>query len=738
MLGIAAASLLAAPLLAQTWDDWADRRPVVVDNTANPGTLIDYQVLVTLTPANFDLTAAQPDGADIRFTDADGLTELDHWIETWDTGAGTATIWVEVPVIPGGGSRTLYLYYGNPLAPQGSNGATTFLFYDGFENFGDTGMNAPDPLSIPTYEGSGQLVHPDVVIVPGGWNGYEYWMGMTPYPNGDEGYENPSVVVSNDNETWAVPPGVTNPLVPMPPDMGHNEDVDMLLVGDTMVMYYNETNYSSTKSNETSSNDTNSGGTAYTRRLTSTDGVNWTTPQTVFTVPNFCMSPTVIFDGGTYYMWYLRSTGGCGAPSQNVFLRSSRDGVTWSAETPVNLAQTDRVPWHFDIQKVGSKYAMLYISYPNGWNCGVTSLYYAESADRINWTTDATAILSPDPGGWDNSDIYRASFALDGTYLRIWYSAVSGGGQWRVGYTEGDLYDDFYAGARQSWSTVHGNAAATTDHPRTGQYGLRLVGGSTNPWVARNLSGGGACLTAWLYDDMETTFQNMALLGAYDAGTPQYPTHTIGTGIRMGASTTHYSYRREGSQYFAGSIDRTLGWRKLSIEAGTAACDLKIDGQVVVSLPDLNESDLTKMSLEGYRGGTSWFDDAYLRKFSAPEPITSVGGDVASIASGHDGQSAPDQSMPGAVHLEQNSPNPLNHETVIRFALPTDGDIRLQVLDLQGRVVRTLMDGRREAGPHRVTWDGRDDQGSVAASGVYLYRLTTPTRVVSRKLTLAR
>jgi predicted GH43/DUF377 family glycosyl hydrolase len=722
LVGMGTLLLAAMPLQAQSWDDWAYRRPIVVDNTTNPNTLTDYQVLVTLTPANFNLTAALPEGADIRFTDGDGETELDHWIETWDGVAGTATIWVEVPLIPGGGNATLYLYYGNPLATPAGDGAATFLFYDDFETFGAGGMNAPAPLTIPTYEGSGQIVHPDVIVVDGGWNGYDYWMGMTPYPNGNDDYENPSVVVSNDNVTWIEPPGISNPLVPMPP--GHNDDTEILLVDGTMVMYYNETN-----------NDGNN----YTKRLTSTDGVTWTAPQAVITVPNYCMSPAVIYDDGTYYMWYLRSAGGCTAPSQDVYLRSSSDGITWSAETPVNLVQTGRVPWHFDVQKVGGTYVMLYISYANGSNCGLTSLYYAESTDRINWTTDTTPILAPRSGSWDSYCVYRASFTMDGTFLRIWYSARSTSGQWRVGYTEGDLYDDFYGAAQQTWDSVQGNTSATTDHPRTGQYGLRLVGGSTYPWVAKNLSGGGLCLNAWLYDPMTTTSNNMALLRAFDPGTPTYPIHTIGTGMWMGTSTTRYAYHREGFQYFATAINRSLGWHKLSIEAGTAACDLIIDGQVVATLADLDEANLSKMSLEGYQGGTSWFDDAYLRKFSAPEPMTDVGEEeVVAVTPGDEEPPAEEQALPAAVRLEQNYPNPLNPETVIRFALPAAGTVRLQVLDLQGRVVRTLIDGRRPAGQHQATWDGRDDRGLAAASGTYVYRLTTPTRIESRKLTLVR
>src|SRR5439155_20610297 len=58
--------------------------------------------------------------------------------------------------------------------------------------------HAPNPDTTPTYDGTGQVVEPDVIHVPRGWNGYEYWMAVTPYPCGDESLENPSILVSHD------------------------------------------------------------------------------------------------------------------------------------------------------------------------------------------------------------------------------------------------------------------------------------------------------------------------------------------------------------------------------------------------------------------------------------------------------------------------------------------------------------------------------------------------------------
>ena len=66
------------------------------------------------------------------------------------------------------------------------------------------------------------------------------------------------------------------------------------------------------------------------------------------------------------------------------------------------------------------------------------------------------------------------------------------------------------------------------------------------------------------------------------------------------------------------------------------------------------------------------------------------------------------------------TPNPANPRTVIGYELPRASRVTLRVVDVRGRLVRTLVDGWRPAGAHRAFWDGRDDSGRAAASGVYL------------------
>lgn len=711
MLVLVLAAGLAVGQPAQALDGWSHARILTV---TNPGAaLVDYQVKIVLDDTNFDFAQAAPDGADLRVTDLDLETLLPFWIETWDPIAGQAVVWVRVDALPAAGTRDLVLHCGNPVADAAGDGAATFLFYSGFEELaGQTGMNAPTPLVTPTYDGSGQVVHPDVVHVPGGWNGYEYWMAMTPYPNSNDNYENPSVLASHDNLTWVVPPGVTNPLAPEPP--GHNDDTDMLLVDGQMAIYYNETN---------------SDGNTYLKRLASTDGVSWGTAQTVITTPNYIMSPTVIHDGTQYIMWYVHSPGGCTSSYQSFYRRTSADGIAWGPAEPVTLDHPGRVLWHLDVQMNGGLYSMVFISYPQGSSCGNTRLHYAESADGLSWTANPLPLLERSASGWDSANIYRASFTQDGTWLRIWYSAMSSGGQWRVGYTEGDLEDFLGEAGTSSWSSLHGNVAATTEYPRTGTHGLREIGGSTYPQVFGALDGTGVCVNVWYREAMNTATDFMALLRLWDSDTSVYTHHAVGTGVWTGASTTNYSHHTEGWVYTPSVLPRVPGWRHLSIAMADATAELRVDGTPLATLGVLDPALVNRFSVEGYRGGTGWFDDAYARRYTEPEPTVAVG----PAASGVD--------LPGpapSIFLEQNVPNPLNPATVIAFSVPRDGAVRLQVFDLQGRVVRTLVDGMRPAGRHEVSWDGRDERGGQAASGTYLYRLVAAGEVTGRKLTLMK
>ncbi len=81
------------------------------------------------------------------------------------------------------------------------------------------------------------------------------------------------------------------------------------------------------------------------------------------------------------------------------------------------------------------------------------------------------------------------------------------------------------------------------------------------------------------------------------------------------------------------------------------------------------------------------------------------------------------EEKPKVFALRQNAPNPFAGTTMIRFDLPKDCKVRLDVFDVRGRLIKTLVDGSLPADRYAIGWDGRDASGERVASGVYYYRI---------------
>jgi hypothetical protein len=79
-------------------------------------------------------------------------------------------------------------------------------------------------------------------------------------------------------------------------------------------------------------------------------------------------------------------------------------------------------------------------------------------------------------------------------------------------------------------------------------------------------------------------------------------------------------------------------------------------------------------------------------------------------------------------------PNPASARASFSFCLPKEGQASLKIYNIQGQLVRTLVNGGMEAGPHGVVWDGKDDGGRLAANGTYLYRLASGSATATKKL----
>ena len=135
--GMLEVRLTATTVPPQNWLDlaWPHRRELAIDNTAQAETLVDFPVLVRLDPTRIDYAGAQPQGQDLRFTDANGQL-LDHEIESWSPG-GTSLVWVKVPSIPAAsGAASIFMYYGNPAATDAQDPAGVWSGYAGVWHMG--------------------------------------------------------------------------------------------------------------------------------------------------------------------------------------------------------------------------------------------------------------------------------------------------------------------------------------------------------------------------------------------------------------------------------------------------------------------------------------------------------------------------------------------------------------------------------------------------------------------------
>ena len=312
-------------------------------------------------------------------------------------------------------------------------------------SFPELGMESPvaqpfSPLvrlTVPTYDGSGQAVHPDVLWFPQPWHGWEYWMAFTPYPQGQERFENPSIVVSHDGVRWEVPAGLSNPLVGSLRKPAYNSDPDLSYdaAHDRLVLIYREVR----------------AGFNNVYSISSKDGSTWGERRMVFRRRNHGMiSPTIVIPAsGQPMVWYV--DGGRNRCARRV-TRVMRQTATaadalaprgvdrgWTFPRLAHLEQNGYMIWHLDVVAVPAKgeYWALYPAYTRK-GCGTRDLFFARSRDGVTWTTYPRPLLRHEDERWTSAMLYRASALYDASrdVVRIFLSAQAPGAEWRLGSVE--------------------------------------------------------------------------------------------------------------------------------------------------------------------------------------------------------------------------------------------------------------------------------------------------------------
>jgi hypothetical protein len=321
-------------------------------------------------------------------------------------------------------------------------------------------IEEPIQLTTPTYDGTGEAVHPDVIEFPFEWNGWRYWMTMTPYARSDSKIENPSILVSHDGVHFEIPNGLTNPVVAHHGRPGdYNSDPELVYNEETtrLLLFYR---FVDRRANS-----------IYV--VSTRNGITWARePKAFWARTHNAVSPTVSPREGdvSARMWYVEAgKDGCKTSASRVVTRYSLDpspkiaGIRWSEPTPTDLAQPGYVIWHIKARYVPSKreYWALYAAFPNGpAGCDIDDLFFARSTDGVHWETFAEPILRHEDRAWTAAAIYRSTFLYDSTtdQLRVWLSARGADNKWRLGFAhfryDRLLADLTNAGARPARSSA--------------------------------------------------------------------------------------------------------------------------------------------------------------------------------------------------------------------------------------------------------------------------------------------
>ncbi len=148
-------------------------------------------------------------------------------------------------------------------------------------------------------------------------------------------------------------------------------------------------------------------------------------------------------------------------------------------------------------------------------------------------------------------------------------------------------------------------------------------------------------------------------------------------------------------------------------QIGTVVFTLPPGSPKVGSVGPLNVIQLAQMA------GGGWHVDIHTDTFPGGE----ISGAMLLIECPETTDSPEVQGVRSGGLLEQNRPNPFNPSTTIQYSLERATHVRLAIYNVQGAVVRTLIEDHRAAGDHSVQWDGRDEAGNPVVAGTYFYAI---------------
>ncbi|MEX0780034.1 MAG: YCF48-related protein [Balneolales bacterium] len=343
--------------------------------------------------------------------------------------------------------------------------------------------------------------------------------------------------------------------------------------------------------------------------------------------------------------------------------------------------------------------------------------------ERDNGSDDYALVLHTTDGGetWteqenDTDDYYGSG--LGGVHF---ISETIG---WAVGYYD-TSYDSFgliltTANGGETWETIEVN-----DDLKKIIFADEMTGWILGEHIVLNTTDGGNTWKDQLKED-DHYFEDIYLLDEQNAwvvseeGAIFYTADGGETWIEQDTEfNDDYLSSDRYYLYGVGFKDANTGWASGEIYSD----DDDVWSPLLLSTTDGGET-WSQQATENYvidmfflNENTGWLGGIDLYKY---QPGTGTGTELA-------------DDLPLTVGLDQNYPNPFNPSTVISYKVPVNSDVRLEIYDLLGRRVATLVDGQVGAGHHTATFDG-----TQFSSGMYIYRLTAGDYVEAKKMHLIK
>lgn len=250
--------------------------------------------------------------------------------------------------------------------------------------------------------------HPKLIDMGKEWNGYRFWVSYTPYPDANDYYENPQVVATNDLINYSEIKYTEAPLSNHKKSVRYNSDSHLVYNSDLdrLELFWRYTDFDTDYM------------ALYMRY--SYDGNNWSDKLVYFETNQKekydMVSPAIIYDNGTYKVWYVDHYQLC--------YRELKSGV-WSDSVQTDLKFEDGANvWHPDVIKTNRGYELLACATTDKSDRRHMSLYFSASEDGLSWE-QGVKVVSPssDKNAWDGGGLYRPSFIYADNHYIVMYSA---------------------------------------------------------------------------------------------------------------------------------------------------------------------------------------------------------------------------------------------------------------------------------------------------------------------------